>query len=567
MPGIFGWTWLVLLLAIAAYIRVQYADYFYYSPDEAMHIGMAQGRTLSEVWQFSHYETHPPLGNLLRHFWMNISDDVGFVRGESLLFGLALILLYYRIGLLLGGPSAGVACAALVAFSHGCIIQSYVARNYMFLVFFLSLGLYAYLHWRFARRPVLLLAYVACGWLAALTHFSAIFCIACIGGFEAVRMLVRKSPSQTLALWVAANAAIALVAVSVYRLWQPILAPIRDYYFTRHPLPPATLLVNTLEYPKITADYLYPGSIAAFVILCAMAACVLRPGQEGRTLRPLLALAALGFGLGMMLLLTGYYSTPGTRYSLWLLPLVVPPAGMAIAALSERALQALLPQSGELLPMILALLLLIAGYASYDLNKRFADGAEYAMPQEQWQELTRYLATLGPKDVIVTEKDDGIMLANLYRVMGDDAFTGERMATLAPYARTQILFNPYYPRHFGRDVLLATMEDAQARHLLDGADRLVFLEMAWSRSPQADLMLCDALTDKQLVAFPPLPSDHALTREDIYHTRAALLLIPKQEFLSDVLSPSGKAHGCLDGKHDMVPGFTVHPAPSAGSAR
>lgn len=563
MPGIFRITWLALLIAVATFIRVHDADHFHYSTDEAMHVRMAEGGSVSEVWRFSHYETHPPLGNILRYFWMKLSQDEGFVRGESLLFGLALILLYYRIGRRLGGESAGIACAALVAFSHGCIIQSYVVRNYIFLVFFLSLGFYAYLRWRSTRSVAVLAAYVFCGWLAALTHFSAIFCIACIALFEAICMLLAKTPRRTQAPWILANIAIWLVAVTLYQWWQPILVPIRAYFFTLRPRSAGEVLHNTLSYPQITASYIYPDSGAAAVILAAMIACAICPklaSIKQYSPRPFLALAAVGFFCGMALVFSGAYSTPGTRYCLWLLPLIVPPAGLAIAGLGEGALKKLLPTWGKFSSMIFAIFLLIVGIALYDLNARFSDGSEYAMPQEQWEDLNRYLATLGPGDLVVTEKDDAIMLANLYPVMGDDAFTGDKMATLIPFANTHILFNPYYPRHYNKDIFIATMKDAEARHILDGISRLVFLELAWSRSPQADLMLCDALAAKQLLAFPPLPEGRALTREDIYHTRSAFLLLPTQDFLTDVLAPAGKAHGCMDGRHDMVPGLVPkHP--------
>jgi uncharacterized membrane protein len=555
MSPLFKCVWLASLLFIATWLRVHNADFFYYSPDEAMHIGMAEGKDVSEVWQFSGYETHPPLGNIMRHFWLFVSHDVGFVRGQSLFFGLALILLYYRIGLKTGGEPAAVACASLAAFGHGGIIQSYVARNYMFLVFFLSLAFYAYLHWRESRKAVPLLAYVICGCLAALTHFSAVFSIACIAVFEALRLLIRKDERQALPLWIAANAAVAVVAIGVYYQWQPILAPIREFYFTPHALPVSALLADTLRYPQAAAAYLFPSPASGTVILIAMVVCGMMCGST----RPLLGLAIAGLILGMALVFTGLYNTLGTRYCLWLFPLVIPAAGMTIANIGTCTLRKLMSNSSHIGSTLLAAFLLVAGAAFYNVDKRFGDGSEYAMPQQQWDDLNNFLQTLGPDSLIVTEKDDGIMLANLYPLMGKDAFTGKKMATLAPYRGTHILFNPYYPRHYSTGILLAAMEDAQTRHLLNGINRIVFLEMAWSRSPQADLMLCDALAGKQLVTFPPLPTDRALTRDDIYRTRAALLLMPTQTFLNDVLPAAGKAHGCLNGLHDMSPGFIPKP--------
>jgi hypothetical protein len=165
------------------------------------------------------------------------------------------------------------------------------------------------------------------------------------------------------------------------------------------------------------------------------------------------------------------------------------------------------------------------------------------------------MSALGPRDLIVTEKDDGMMLANLYRYMKEDAFTGRVMAALAPYKNTHILFNPYYPRNYTRGVFLATLDEAAARHMLDGADRIFFMRMAWSRSPLNDLMLCGAL-EKQIITFPAFGAP--LSRNDIDRARAAIMVISRDVMFRDILAPAGKARACLDGKHDIVPEYTVH---------
>src|SRR5437764_398623 len=130
-------------------------------------------RTVQTV-QFARYETHPPLGNVLRYWWIKISDDPAFIRAQSLLFGLALILIFYRTGAFLNGPLTGMCCAALTAFSYGCVIQSFVIRHYIFFVVFISAAHFYYLRWREERKSSLLWTYAAFCLLGCLTHFTGI---------------------------------------------------------------------------------------------------------------------------------------------------------------------------------------------------------------------------------------------------------------------------------------------------------------------------------------------------------------------------------------------------------
>jgi hypothetical protein len=558
-PRRFILIWLPLLLIIATCIRVHNADTFYLSPDEAMHVKMAEGNTLAEVWHFSQYETHPPLGNILRHYWMQMGNDVWFVRAQSLIFGIALILLYYRIGFMLGGEWVGMACAGLIAFSHGCIIQSFVVRNYIFFVFFLSLSFYYYLRWRDLHKHSTLIGYIFWGWLAALTHFTAIFCILSINIFEAIHLLWHKASLKQQLIWAATNLAIALVAMIVYHAWQPLLAPLQGY-FALLKLHIQALWAAAPLYPLVAAEYILPGPNLAFsmlVFLGIAASALPKHIISSRIIsqRGLVSLIGIAFALCIVLMLTNIFTPLGSRRNMWLLPLLIPPAGCMLAALIQRSLMIALPSLKHIHLQIGAIIILVSGCLLYNQQERFDDGSEYVWQQYVWNDFTHYMQKLGPTDLVVTEKDDGIMLANLYPVMADDAFTGAHMAALAPYGNTHILFNPYYPRNYSTDVMLVTLQEAQKRHMFDTVDTLVFLHMAWSKSPIADLMLCPALS-KQLLTFPTFTTPDKITRNDIERARAAIMLVPKETFVKDVLSPSGKARSCLSRQKEMLPGFT-----------
>jgi len=178
------WIWLAMFAAIGVYVRVQGTYDYTYGLDEATHIHIASGRSLAEVLRYAVYEAHPPLFYILLHYWMMVSVDPLFVRGLPLLLGMALIPVYYGIGKRVGGELCGLCCAALVTLSYGCVIQSYVMRQYCILLLALSLNLYCYLYWQDTQRRIALLGYVLFGWLGALSHFSSdlyFFCIALFG--------------------------------------------------------------------------------------------------------------------------------------------------------------------------------------------------------------------------------------------------------------------------------------------------------------------------------------------------------------------------------------------------
>jgi uncharacterized membrane protein len=222
-PLTLKWIWLALLLALAVFIRVHGANDYRYGGDESWHVYIAGSDTLQKIWEYSHYETHPPLLYVLCHYWMMISADPAFVRGMNLLIGVMLILLYYRIGHLLGGELAGFCCAAIIAFSYGCIIQSYAVRQYMPLVFFLALAFYCYMRWRRKRNYHMLLAYGCFGALACVTHFSGIFAIACFLLLEGMESIRQRKPFRDTAGWLCVNGIVVTVALAIYLSWRPTL--------------------------------------------------------------------------------------------------------------------------------------------------------------------------------------------------------------------------------------------------------------------------------------------------------------------------------------------------------
>ncbi len=544
MSKTFVRIWLAALIVVALFVRVQGMDAYYYSPDEAMHVDMAQGQSTAQVWQFSLYETHPPLGNFLRHYWMSISDAMEFVRGQSLLFGIGLLFVYYAIGRRLSGELCGMCCASMVAFSQGCIIQSTTARNYAFFLFFISLGFYFSLLWREKRSVRSLLGYCFCGCLACTTHFSGVFCISCIALCEMPGAL----RTHTHLRWIVANALVISLALAFIIFWQPTLTLMQLQYFNLSSLALHTRIFAMLLYPLSSALYLFPSHNLAMPLICFFTAMALWPGgaaRSNRTLQFLLALMGCAFALGMVLFIFNIYTSITGKHIIWTFPFIIPALGWLLSDACARAAQHLARLRQAQWAAYLATGIFIGSWALYSPADRFADTSEYAMNHSQYDALKRFYATLGPGDLIVMHRDDAAMFANIYPALGNDAFTGLVNATVVPYLNTRILFNPFFRRLNETGVLLNTLLEAKTNHMLDGVDRLIFFYSLWPQSAVGQLILCPSL-DKEMLTFPPKEPGHRFSREELSHEAALVLIVQKAVFFKEVLSPAGNAHSCLD---------------------
>ncbi len=536
----FIWVWMIMLIIIATYLRIEGVNEYHYSEDELLHVGISGGKSLKQVLQFSLYEAHPPLGHIIRYYWMKISDEIWFVRSLSLLFGIALIPLYYRIGKLLGGEFAGMCCAALIAFSYGCIIQSYVARNYTILLFLLSAGLYYYLCWSISHSFRSLLLYTAFAILGCLTHFFCIFFVLPIVVYEMMSLRMKAAGKAHAVQWIIVNVTIAAIAVCTYGVWCHTL--ILSHAYSRCPFSPAVMLYRTLYYPLSASSYLFPCAATLYLVAILLPLAL---EMHNRYLHSLFSFTCIAVAITVILIITIHYSSTGSRHDFWLIPFVIPLAGVIIAGGGEFICSKL----GKIYPLpwmhVIACILLIAGILAYDPGRRFSDVTEYEAKTQDVNSLIHYLSALDDKTVIVAERDEAFRIKNIYPFLGDNPSTGESMAVMIPYYNTHLLFNPYYRRMRTRDILFSTMESASKNKMLDGINTLVFMHAY----PVASLIACAKL-DKAVIAFSSFAHDN-LTAEEIFSNPTILLTVSKKDLFEQVMSPSGKAHECLKENPEM----------------
>jgi len=255
--------YLTLLCFVAIYIRVLGVGAYYYSSDELQHVDIIMGPTLADVLQFSRFETHPPLGYILRHYWILLSDAPWFTRSFSLIFGIALIPIYYCIGRTLNSRFTGICCATLVAFSYGCIIQSYIVRDYTIFLFFLSIGFYFFLRWSKTQKFIHLFTYGALCALSCLTRFSGIFAVSAIFVYELLYIRSRGVFSYQQMPWIITNSLIFIVAVFAYYFWKDTLNNSLTFYSAGG----WKLLSGALSYPVGVLFYIYPSRTLVILTL------------------------------------------------------------------------------------------------------------------------------------------------------------------------------------------------------------------------------------------------------------------------------------------------------------
>jgi mannosyltransferase len=281
--------WLVAALTVAgAALRFSTLDLQSFWHDEAVTVGRVLDPSLfTTLDRVPDSEATPPLYYLLAWAWTKVfgAGEVG-IRSLSALAGTATIPVAWWAGRALVGRAAGVGAAALVAVSPYMVWYSQEARAYALLVLLcaLSLALFGEVLRRPERRWLAWWAVVSA--LALLAHYFAVFVV----GPELV-LLLWLVPERRRSILIAGGAVaavgLALVPLAVHQADQG-----HDRWIAQIPL--GTRLRDTgegfvLGYSGSPARAL---SIAAAVLLVAVAVLALRHGRTLRGWRLALAIGA-----------------------------------------------------------------------------------------------------------------------------------------------------------------------------------------------------------------------------------------------------------------------------------
>ena len=373
----------VLAVALGALARLHSPSALWL--DEALSLGIAR-QDVPDLLAALKRDGSPPLYYLLLHGWLQVFGAAdAAVRALSVGCALATLPLVWRAGRRLGGPLVGAAALLLLATSPFAVRYATEARMYALLQLLVAAGLLAVL--RALERPVpsrLVPVGVLAG-LLALTHYWALFLLACTAAVLVVLALRadgRTAPLRTLA---------AMAAGGVLFLpWLPTF--LFQVQRTGTPWAPSPGFVDA--YYTITGWSGGSSGEGVVLTLLLLALVVLalvgRRGQGGVVLRrPLDPTAAalfgvsagtLGLGLAAGMLLSAGYAA---RYSSVAL---VP--GLLLAALGLRAL----PPRARLLVLALAAVTGLAGSLPQPFSERRTQAAVTA---------ETLAARLGPGDTVV----------------------------------------------------------------------------------------------------------------------------------------------------------------------
>jgi len=325
--------WLGLLGLI---VRVWGLDAYCFSPDDLMHLRVASGRTLHQVWESGLPLNNAPWMYFLLHYLLKISENELFLRSISLVPGVGLIFTFFFLGRKASGTLSGLAMACMAVFGNGAILLSQVIRPYSLMVFFLSLALWAGLCYWEERKDKYLYAYVLSMFLAIFSHYPAILPMTAIGAVCLVHAAMKREGIRTYARISFVHLPLLiqvglLYHFHVYRfLDHTTSAEVKAEYV--RPYFPETLSSLFGNIPGLFEYLFVPSVVPLTIALTGLGIVVL-----WRTSRPYLAgIIVATFAIGFLLTYLRIYPFGGSRHSIYLFPFVALSIGAFVQCLFDR---------------------------------------------------------------------------------------------------------------------------------------------------------------------------------------------------------------------------------------
>jgi len=241
------WIWLLVVLAVAAFLRLHALDRIGFNSDEAVYAGQAASISGSKAYlrYFPIYRAHPlvyqAVVSLAYHFV--VTDFIA--RVISVLFGIGTIVVCYLLGSLLYGRRTGLAAGALLALMPYHVVVSRQALLDGPEVFFATLALFTLAKFRASEDGRWLVALGGALGLTFLTKETAAILLGAVFVYFALDADVRLK-RRDVVLSVALFGALALVypfatafggaskSGKSFVLWQLLRKPNHGYgfYFT-----------------------------------------------------------------------------------------------------------------------------------------------------------------------------------------------------------------------------------------------------------------------------------------------------------------------------------------------
>ena len=541
----FFYSWFFILMIVAVFVRINGATHYALNPDEKLRYYIEKAADINQVLEFAFYEQmHPPLGNIIFHYWIQINDDPNFVRSLSLIFGLLLIPLYYRIGKYTHSELAGVIAATIATFSDVLIKQSFLVWDYTLFALFLSISFYYYLRFRKEKNNSFLVKYTIFAILACFVHFSAIFTVFCIAVSHAVESYLGKNPIQKQIEWLIPNLLIAAIATTLLIIWHDPSEQLRTQLFAIHYMidPGFEHDDSYIFFTRFTQIAIYywtaqlrllPFDIFYKNISLLSPVLFIYTAKRNRNLSYILYLSIFAILLGNSLFGLKIYSGSFGRYVVWLLPFVITSACVIVADFCLRVFK-----HRNIVEIFMILSLAISAVL-YSQEQRFSDGGEYTTTNYEFKQINEYISGLSEKDIIFSTKLKlwGISeysLNPLDYMKPAILFAKKSSPDTINYKSTSFLYDGYFWEFMTSNTFINFFKDADRKHLLDNKDNIVFIQNGWPSEQIKELMNCNTL-DKKLVFF-----SHANTNANL-----VAMEVNKTIFYDQVILENGKARKCF----------------------
>lgn len=199
------------------YLQLPLLQHYALNPDELFYYHIASGQSLSDVLRYSRFETHPPLGNIIRWGWMQFDRSIPGLRMLSILFCLGTAVMLYASAKRLAGTTAGLIAAYLSLFSYLPMELSALLRNYTMATFFIACFYYAYLRYREQHARCWLVVYVLFAVAAVCTQYIAVYVVLALAVthlWQPYRPMKRFSADSKN--WAIANAVVGAIFVAIF---------------------------------------------------------------------------------------------------------------------------------------------------------------------------------------------------------------------------------------------------------------------------------------------------------------------------------------------------------------
>lgn len=190
-----------LVVAAGFLCRAYLANAAYFNTDEAWHFSVANQDSFRHAYQASLTLYHPPLLILVLYFWRSFGTSDFMLRLPCVIAGTIFCWVYFKWLTCILGRTAAWVGLLLVTFLPTMIAMSAELRQYPLMLLFSASAAYL-LERAFAKNSwAIMVGFMACLYLAMLSHYSGFLFAASLGVYAIFRMLRERLSAGVIAAW------------------------------------------------------------------------------------------------------------------------------------------------------------------------------------------------------------------------------------------------------------------------------------------------------------------------------------------------------------------------------